>query len=897
MAINVQGLIQKSQQDAQAIRQSQAAGTSVQAQVPVSTPAVKPERKFMQGGIVGKGLDYLNVLESGIAGFAKGGREETLRQEKLYGPKNPWSFNPIDFGKKVVAGVKAIPEAIKNRTYFGDQPGQVDIGGGIASDLGIKNKYVGKVLNLATSLASPTPPVGKVFNVAGKVAAKIPGVARATEAITKTGGKAVEAIKASKTFGPLVEKAGETAYKVGKYFDPLHGVPKEMRTMIQNTELKIFQRLSELFKTVKEAATGLTKEEQVKVGQALEGVLEVAGNEKYAKIAEPIRQMADEVGQEAVNLGLLSKEAYEGLKGRYMTHIWDDMVKGGGTGAEDIRKISGRFFQQRTGKGGYIQEFTKPTFVGLGTEMKDVEKAKLYQNIAGTFGVKPKMPMPPKDVMKSPEALSSWLKSLPEGIGEVPKGFAYLPRQLAGTKVGKILEGVALPKPIIDYITATHNVPAPTIFAKMFDKINDAWKKGKTIYNPAYHIRNVISNQILSDMATGRGLVRTVADYVGSVLNYKGRGNQAFVQAAESAGLIKKMRFGAALNELVDAAELVEKNPAQKLDGFLKSLQNATEETAKLNVFRASIEKYADDAGIMAEQALTDPALVRKAVDAAEQAIFSPYRISPGERALVKWIVPFYSFARQASEFSAKTLVQHPERLTKYPRMKRGIENLSDKVVPEENRSEYQQGYGVQLPIKNKEGKNLILDTKYILPFGSFLDEGGKGLPLGLNISPFLTEPFEQRANKDAYFNQPIAKSNIPKRALVERAQHAFRTFAPQILPTDITGIPITGYSDMPLRTRTGEKLAAAFEGRPDYAGRERSKVMAVLDALGIKTSVLRPEEQKKFDSWDKRKQLKAIQAERTSYARNKQLRPEEKRVILKELRHVQMDVYRNKGN
>ena len=49
MAINVQGLIQKSQQDAQAIRQSQAAGTSVQAQVPVSTPAVKPERKFMQG--------------------------------------------------------------------------------------------------------------------------------------------------------------------------------------------------------------------------------------------------------------------------------------------------------------------------------------------------------------------------------------------------------------------------------------------------------------------------------------------------------------------------------------------------------------------------------------------------------------------------------------------------------------------------------------------------------------------------------------------------------------------------------------------------------------------------------------------------------------------------------
>lgn len=895
MPINVQGLIQKSQQDAQAIRQSRPAGVTAPS---ATVPAVKTERKFMQGGIVGKGLDYLNVLESGLAGFAKGGREETLRQEKLYGPgggTNTFFQHPGRFFQKIAAGVKAIPEAVKNITYFGDQPGQVDIGGGITSDLGIKNKYAGKGLNLATSLVSPTPPIGKLFSIGGKVAAKIPGVTRAVEGLTRTGGKVAEAVKASKTFGPLAEKVGETAYKVGKFFDPLHGVPKEMRTMIQDAELKISKRLSGLFGTVKEAATGLTKEERARVGQALEGTLDLAGNEKYAKISEPIRQMADEVGQEAVNLGLLSKESYEGLKGRYMTHIWDDMVKGGG--GDDIRKISGRFFQQRKGKSGYIQEFTKPTFVGLGTEMKDVEKAKLYQNIAGKFGIKPeKMPMPPKDVMKSPEALSAWLKSLPEGIGEVPKGHAYLPKQLAETRIGKILEGVALPKPIVDYITATHNVQAPTIFAKMFDKINDAWKKGKTIANPAYHIRNVISNQILSDMATGRGLVRTVADYVGAVRNYRGGGNQMFVQAAEDAGLIRKMHFGAALNELVDAAELVDKNPAQKLDSFLKTLQNATEETSKLNVFRATVEKYADDAGAAVEQALTDPKIIKKAADVAEKAIFSPYRISPGERALVKWLVPFYSFARQASEFSAKTLVQHPERLAKYPRIKRGIENLSDQVVPEEKRPEYQRGYGVQLPIKNKEGKNLILDTKYILPFGNFLDEGGKGLPLGLNISPFLTEPFEQRANKDAYFNQPIAKSNIPKRATVERAQHAFRTFAPQILPTDITGIP-TGYSDMPLRTRTGGKVAAAFEGRPDYAGRERSKVMAILDALGIKTSVLRPEEQKKFDSLDKRKQLKEIQAERIRFTRNKQLRPEEKRVLLQELRQVQMDVYRNKNN
>ena len=239
--------------------------------------------------------------------------------------------------------------------------------------------------------------------------------------------------------------------------------------------------------------------------------------------------------------------------------------------------------------------------------------------------------------------------------------------------------------------------------------------------------------------------------------------------------------------------------------------------------------------------------------------------------------------------------------------MKRGIENLSDKVVPEENRSEYQQGYGVQLPIKNKEGKNLILDTKYILPFGSFL-EGGEGsvnkggLPLGLNISPFITEPLEsglggllgEGANRDRYFGKDIATSAIPKRRKVQLRQHAFRTFAPQILPTDITGIP-SGQSDMPYRTRTGEKLAAAFEGRPDYAGRERNKAMAILDALGIKTSVLRPEEKRKFDSLDKRKQLKEIQAERGRITRNKRLRPEEKRLLLKELRQVQMDVYKNK--
>ena len=61
------------------------------------------------------------------------------------------------------------------------------------------------------------------------------------------------------------------------------------------------------------------------------------------------------------------------------------------------------------------------------------------------------------------------------------------------------------------------------------------------------------------------------------------------------------------------------------------------------------------------QEAIKNKAWIRGAVDKAEEAIFSPYRISQAERNLVSRLVPFYSFARQALPFTLKTLANNPE--------------------------------------------------------------------------------------------------------------------------------------------------------------------------------------------------------------------------------------------
>lgn len=810
--------------------------------VPQTPTPVTPstnKRTFLQGNILQKGMDVLQAPESAFAGFMQGGLK-TLPQTKALkesqGGKLTGEQKLKSLGQYISSGIKNIPSAIKNRTYLGSGEGEVNYA---KEAWKVENPTAQAAVNLGASLALPNIPLGKILGKAGKIVGEIPGVA-------KTAAKISEKVMSKPAVTQLVETFAPFARN------------KKFGELLESSKLATNKRVTRLYNTVKEAAKGLSPAEQMRVGQLMEGGVTAIQDSKYAPIAKRMNQLADEIGKEAVDLGLMSKEAFEGKRGEYLSHIWANSTNTGNLSrTAEIPKISGQFFKERKGAAGYMKQFAPATFKGLGTEIKDIEAAKFYKNAAEQFGVK----------------MSG---STPEQLFEaVNKGFKSAD-DVAQMKNAKVLKGVMVPAEVHDYLIKTMPKKETNFALKAYDGIFNAWKAGKTIWNPAYHVRNLMSNQILSDMSTGRGLARTVADYVGSVVNYFGKGNQSYVVAAEDAGLIKKLNFTEGFNEFLGSAYgLDKKGSLEKAANFLRNFQNTTEETSKLGVFKAWVEKLAGDAGIKAEQALQDPTVVARAVKEAEKAIFSPYKIAESERKMIGRIIPFYSFTRQAVPFVAETALQHPERLAKYPKIQRGIENLNpSERVPEDQRPDYMQG-SIQLPFK-VNGEKVAFDPTYIYPFGNIGESDV--LPFGLNVNPMAQEAVEQKFNKDLFSGNEIKTSNIPGvgadvlsskpvRAGSQRLAHFLRTAAPS-----------------PFRTIQG-KLMPAWNKEKDYAGRERGKLQAVFDAIGFKSIILRPEEKRKFDRLDTKNKLQSIKSEMLKIRREKNLSPEDKQMYVDLLR------------
>jgi len=587
-------------------------------------------------------------------------------------------------------------------------------------------------------------------------------------------------------------------------------------------------------------------------------------NLKLQAIADEVIKMGDEIGQQLVDNGLLPVESVAKYKGKYLPHIWESIKKGdAGFNLENMPEFDSRFMKKRIGATGYMKEFAPPTYIGLGTSTKNIEAAKFYKKVAEDFGVRVDDNISAEELQRISE---EGLKLADEA--QIPKW-----------RGGESLTGYALPEEIIDYLKQMNVKPGTSNhFIMGLEKVFDFWRKGKTLWNPAYHVRNIISNQFLSNMATGKPFIRTVVDWGQAVRNYYGRGNQAFADAAENIGLIKVKNINDSFNSLLDASDLMDRGFFHKIDDFTKSFQNINEETSKLSVFKSAVEDEARRLNIPINEALADVKVTSKAMDVAEQAIFSPYRLGPAEKEFFKWLVPFYTFSRQAIPFTVKTAVNNPERLAKYPRLKAGVEGLSQNLVPEESRQEWQKG-SIQLPegVSKLMGTKepLALDTKYLLPFGNFgedIDVSKGKLPFGLGTTPLFTYPAEAIAGKEFYFDKEFGQGPLtgisfkdwlnanPRQAGTQRLEHFMRTWAPTLY-----------------RSIKG-KLVPAIQGRKDYAGRDRNLLMAALDTLlGIKLQILRPEDKELFDTWDLKSKIDELEKEMYRINRDERLTPDER--------------------
>lgn len=960
--------------------------------------------------------------------------------------------------------------------------------------------------------------VGEVKN-ALKGAAKIAKLPELASGITK-------AIKSA----PAVEKAVNFAKNTPLIYKPIEATVSpyfrnpEAGKIIEATRTAIRGKVNQLFSIVDEAQKGLKPAEQELVGKIIENTTDLTkADPKLVEIADRFKVISKEVGQQAVDLGLMKQETFDvWTKKGYMPHaVWETVTTGKVpeyAASNTIPKVSGQFFQKRKGAEDYVKSFAPNIMKGIGTEMKDVETTKMYQQIAKQFGIAPKFDsIPERDsfyylvnnldrlkkeyrtkygnvinpdnakelfrevgyngqnsrgyheassllakevyndlllenkgkggnllftgggsgvgkttaiketmgeiggkypiiidnnfanfdsasikVQKAIDAgfkpeivytirdpIKSWTegvvkrtargerhvlldihlglhegaidtaKKLSAKFGDQidlkiidntgPKGTAHvvpldylnslnynkdnlrkeilnetnrlvdsgyiskekLPEiysgntsggfeqgsvaggktvgpkaptdlnpaskvvgpsehfsllkkgyqqaeSLTGVKGGYKLSNRLLPKEVSDYLTDFQKTKDRTTF----DKIMDTWKKGKTLWNPGYHIRNIASNQILSEMSTGKGLVPTVANYVESVAKYLGKGEQKYVNEAVEAGIIKNKYFNEGVEKFIENSFSPQKKSLfnkiaslpGKLDNKLGELQQFSEDTAKLNVYTSWREKGAT---------------VEKAAEEAQKAIFSPYRLNPKERTIAKDIVPFYSFTRQAAPYIGKQLVTHPERFTKYPKFEQAMVNSN----PPENKKYMPDYMREMIPTgaKNEKGQSKYLNLQYLYPWGSMFNEEGintgadKGqLPLGLGLNPFFMEGAAQMFNKDPYFGTEIVKPYQPQSEQIKsRLAHVARTVLPSLYTT-------------------AGKIKSAWEGRTDYAGRQRTLGDIALEIGGIK---LYPYDKVKgIERYQN--QITTIEREATTginnILRDKSLRPQERTAQVK---------------
>jgi hypothetical protein len=847
------------------------------APAPVSQPTqakaapvnANPHGQLFSGNILQKGMDILRTMSDyPVASFLKGQENKInqLKQSNGGSLSNVYKSQGIlpTIAQGVTAGFKNIIPGVKNRTQIGREAGDYNPGAYLT-----KNPVGQSAFDLAASLGVPSLPIGKVAGIAGriagpiaKVASEAPIVQKGMQLASKVGTGLIDAAKSS----PKVSGALEQLPGLEHFRNP------EAGKIIQGAQDTANTRVSKLFNQVNDAAHGLTSTEREQVGHYIEGNLPNASS-KIATRGEYMKQLSDNIGKELVNLGVMGQDTFDKYKGQYLSHIADTIkntTTPGGSG-NPVKFFLNSLKERKNilgseGNPDYIKEFQFPVFKALAGEIHTAESTKAMQQIATKFG--------------TPAATDAMEKTIGSAPRTTPDGRVAL-EDLLPTKIGRLFKNTAVTPEIADYVKRAYASKDPNFIEKLANKAMDYWKLGKTIYSgPGYHTRNAISNVILSDFSTGEGLPATIAHYGEAVKAYLGKGTpkmQQYLQEMKDSGIINRQDIAGGIKELKPEAFGQGESTLKKVVTAPQKFQQANEETSKLNVFR-----YWRDKG----------ASVEEAGKKAEEAIFSPYNISQTERGLVKNVIPFYSFTRQALPFTLKTAANHPERITKYEKAKTAVEGLSpDGASNNQGLPDNMQGQ-VRLPVKDSEGNYSYADPTYIYPYGNFGDMG-KGLPFGLSLNPLVSEYMAQQSNNDPYFNTPIAKSNIPERAKVQRVQHGFQTFAPNIMPTDFLpggGIP-TGQGDIPLNTRGGSKLTSAFTNKPDYAGRTRSKTQAILDTLGLKSSVYRPADQQKFDTIDKGKQLDSIKKELITTLRDQSKTPEEKQAIIQRLREVQAQI------
>lgn len=756
----------------------------------------KPKEIF-SGGFISDVFDGLSAVQYGVTGMLKG---------------------------------KTFSEGVKTRQSFSDQDA--------LGDKGIPGMIAGIALDIAVDPLTYIAPV--------TILKKVPLLSK----LLKGGKEAV--------FGKMTEKAiqggeaGRTVEtleggtNVGRYFADkfsyMNGVDPTVREGYEKSVKNIgvgITNLSAMSKGLTELSDDvakkiLTKDETGRVARVgIDELRKTLSPEDLAKV-EPAWARIDELGKEAVDVGLLSKEKFEENIGEYIKNSYTEyeLAKKQGLfgsmkiGVKGIKKRVEDLTPEQMKELGQIENPAYLVFKSTFDLMKDVENAKFLNRVA-------------KDV----------------GTDVAQEGFIQMPKSARLVS----LQDKYVPESIHNLI---QEITKP-VESGLGKKLMADFKFSKVILNPATHARNVMSNMVLNWWKLGIGPWR-VDKYASSIKEIATNG-EMWQRAQKVGGGMDTFASQEIINLLDDPSLMgfgskvgnAWGSVKKKLGGFYQQEENV----AKLTAFTDYVKKgFSDD----------------EAWKAAESATFNYAQVTPFVRKLRTSLFgfPFITFGLKAAPVALETIAKNPRRVSVFGKIKTGFENQGDTKETERERASeapwIKDGFYIKMPFKDSNGRSAYFDLSYILPFGDLVSgqftaseiNRETGLPENKLLSVASNAPAVNLAkeifrNQDFYGDKIWQDSDSTEKKLGDIMRHLSKVMLPPPVADEIPG----GHKSDGTRRQKG--FTGTLSTPQNKINQQRNLMQEMLKQVGAKFQPIDADIQESMSEWNKKKALQTLGQEK----------------------------------
>ena len=380
-----------------------------------------------------------------------------------------------------------------------------------------------------------------------------------TGALIGAGGiKAARMKTITKTFGKGEDQTEEISESLldflGRQFVDGYGLPKNFKALKAEAAGFSNHIASKFTYMAQKIQKNLTADEQKILINILEGdtKLKVAPA-KLQELSKESRKLITEMGQDYVDMGLITKETFRknkdiyikrSYKGKLENRPFGEELKNRGATVTVTKDEYNKIYKKQK---AYTTTSQKQSKDGIFTEVEG--KKKLIKEHRG-WELLPSSEAGFKKLKKDDPVNLRWEYTKPQRVGlseiedtayaiaetgragsatlsqyrlfdnisktdyvfdnlsKVPKNLRSKYRQMPTTALSKTggklrygnLSGKYVPEEVYKNLLATHNYYKKSEFLKGYRSLNSYWKVSKTAWNPTVHVNNIMSNVILHDL-------------------------------------------------------------------------------------------------------------------------------------------------------------------------------------------------------------------------------------------------------------------------------------------------------------------------------------------------------------------------------------------------------------